>query len=115
MLSNYFPKNEFMKLAISEATKGSKHGEHPVGSVIVKANKVISFANNRTHRDLNPTHHAEVVAIQKATIVLGSKRLDDCVLYSTHEPCPMCASAIILARLAGVVYGTSIDDVLKYA
>lgn len=76
----------------------------PVGAVIVHAGKVIGEGSNRTRRDLDPTAHAEIVAIRAACAALGSDRLTDCELWVTLEPCAMCAGAIAHARLARLVY-----------
>lgn len=114
-MRNYIPQNRFMAVAIEEAIRAVKYGEHPVGAVIVNNNEIVASANNRTHRDIDPTHHAEVVSIRRAARKLNTKRLKGCVLYSTHEPCSMCASAIVLSRLSGVVYGTSIKDIKEYS
>lgn len=111
---NHIPKTDFMEVAISEAIACSQFGEHPVGALIVKGSEVISKAGNRTHRDTNPTHHAEIVAIGLAAQKLGQKNLSECILYTTHEPCPMCAAASVYARLGGIVFGTSIDDAIRF-
>lgn len=76
----------------------------PVGAVIVKNNKIISKAYNKRERNQIATHHAEILAIQKACKKLKSWRLDDCDMYVTLEPCPMCAGAIINARLQNLYY-----------
>lgn len=111
---NHVPKTDFMEVAIKEAITCSKCGEHPVGALIVRESEIISQAGNRTHRDINPTHHAEIVAIGLAAQTLGQKNLSECILYTTHEPCPMCASASVYARLGGIVFGTSIDDAVRF-
>lgn len=103
-----------MKIAIEEAIICRKFGEHPVGALIVKGREIVSKAGNRTHRDTNPTHHAEIVAIGLAAKKLGKKNLSECILYTTHEPCPMCAAASVYARLGGIVFGTSIDDAVRF-
>jgi len=113
-MRHYIPKTDFMDMAIEEAIMCRKFDEHPVGALIVQGSKVISKSGNRTHRDINPTHHAEVVAIGLAARTLGKKNLSDCILYTTHEPCPMCAAASIYARLGGIVFGTSIDDAVRF-
>lgn len=103
-----------MELSIQEAAACRKFGDHPVGALIVQGSEVISKSGNRTHRDMNPTHHAEVVAIGLASKRLRTKNLSNCILYTTHEPCPMCAAASVYARLGGIVFGTSIDDVTRF-
>ena len=79
-------------------------GEIPIGAVIVKDDKIISYAFNTREKDQIATHHAEIKAIEKANKKLKSWRLDDCDLYVTLEPCPMCAGAIVNARIKNVYY-----------
>lgn len=86
----------------------AKHkGEVPIGAVIVKSNKIIAKAYNLREYHQIATHHAEILAIQKACKKLKSWRLDDCDLYVTLEPCPMCAGAILNARIKNVFYAVS--------
>jgi len=94
----------FMELATNLAKTASKKGEVPIGAVIVKNNKVISKAFNTREKDQIATHHAEVLAIEKACKKLKSWRLDDCELFVTLEPCPMCAGAILNSRIKKVYY-----------
>ncbi len=103
-----------MEVAIKEAIACRRFDEHPVGALIVRGSEIISTSGNRTHRDTNPTHHAEVVVIGLASKKLGKKNLSDCILYTTHEPCPMCAAASVYSRLGGIVFGTSIDDAVRF-
>ena len=81
--------------------------EIPVGAVIVKENKIIAKAYNKREKNQIATHHAEVLAIEKACKKLKSWRLDDCDLYVTLEPCPMCAGAIMNARIKNVYYAVA--------
>ena len=95
-----------MNLAIAEAKKASIAGEVPVGAVIVdKRGKVVASEGNRTRRDLDPTAHAEILAIRKAAKIIGNDRLVGCTIYVTLEPCAMCAGALAHARVAKVIYG----------
>ena len=95
-----------MNLAIAEAKKASIAGEVPVGAVIVdKRGKVVASAGNRTRRDLDPTAHAEILAIRKAAKIIGNNRLLGCTIYVTLEPCAMCAGALAHARVSKVIYG----------
>lgn len=103
-----------METALREAISCRKFDEHPVGALIVQGSEIISQSGNRTHRDTNPTHHAEIVVIGLASKKLGRKNLDDCILYTTHEPCPMCAAASVYARLGGIVFGTSVGDAVRF-
>ena len=96
---------EFMKLAITEAQKAAEKGEVPVGAVIVKNGEVIATGYNLREEKQNALSHAEIEAINLACQKLGSWRLDDCELYVTLEPCPMCTGAIINARIKTVIFG----------
>ncbi|HHW21638.1 MAG TPA: nucleoside deaminase [Clostridiaceae bacterium] len=97
--------NPYMMEAINEAKKAFELGEVPVGAVIVCDGKIISRAHNLRETSSQAIAHAEILAIQEACSILGSWRLDDCDLYVTLEPCPMCAGAIINARIKSVYYG----------
>ena len=99
-------EKKFMKEALKEAQKAYDKDEVPVGAVIVKDGKVIARAHNLKESKLDTTYHAEIHAIQKASKKLGSWRLEGCTMYVTLEPCPMCAGALIQARLDEVVIGT---------
>jgi tRNA(adenine34) deaminase len=95
-----------MEMALEEAALAADEDEVPVGAVIVSPTRgVIARAHNQRERLLDPTAHAEMIAITQAAQALGSWRLEDCILYVTLEPCPMCAGAIVQARLPFVVYG----------
>lgn len=96
----------YMKLALEEAKKASQLNEVPIGCVIVKNNQVIAKAYNRKSLDNVATYHAEILAIEKACVKLGSWYLDECILYTTVEPCMMCTGAIVQSRILHVVYGT---------
>ena len=97
----------FMHKALLEAKKAEKIGEVPIGAVIVKDNKIIARGYNRREIDHDPLAHAEILAIKKAAKKLGRWRLSDCTLYVTLEPCPMCAGAIVNARMVRLVFGCS--------
>lgn len=100
-------KEIFMEKAIVEAKKAYKKLEVPVGAVIVKNGKIISKAYNQKEEKKDATMHAEIIAIKKASKKLNNWRLNDCEMYVTLEPCPMCAGAIINSRLKKVYIGTS--------
>lgn len=104
-----FTDDYFMKKACDEAEVAFESEEIPVGAVIVCDNTVIAKAYNQVETLNDITAHAEILAITAATNYLGSKFLDDCTMYVTLEPCPMCAGAIKWARLGRVVYGASDD------
>ena len=96
---------DFMDLALSLAAEAAAEGEVPVGCVIVRGNEVIGTGRNRRETDRHALAHAEIEAIDKACRTLGGWRLTGCTLYVTLEPCPMCAGAIVNARIPRVVYG----------
>jgi tRNA(adenine34) deaminase len=95
----------FMRLALEEARTAARSGETPVGAVIVRDGKVIARAHNRRELHEDPTAHAEILAIREASQALHGWRLLGCKMYVTLEPCPMCAGAMILARLPELVFG----------
>jgi len=95
----------YMLLAIEEAKKAELMDEVPIGCIVVKDNKVVASAFNERENSQQAIAHAEILAIKKANEVLGTWRLEDCTLYVTLEPCPMCAGAILLSRVARVVFG----------
>lgn len=95
----------YMRLALAEAEAAFAESEVPVGAVIVRDERVIATAHNQRETLHDPTAHAEMIAITQAAETLGSWRLEGCTLYVTLEPCPMCAGAILQARIPTVVYG----------
>ena len=107
------PNKEFMERTILLAKKGYENGGTAVAAIIVKDDKIVAEAFTSTIRDQDPTCHAEMNVIKEATKNLSSRTLEDCYLYTTFEPCPMCASACIWAKLKGVVYGANMDDETK--
>lgn len=98
-------KEYFMKEALKEAKKAYKKLEVPVGVVIVKDNEIIARGYNQKEMKNNPIKHAEIIAIEKACKKLNNWRLNDCEMYVTLEPCPMCAGAIINSRIKKVYIG----------
>jgi len=98
-------KEYFMKEALREAKKAYKKLEVPVGVVIVKNGKIIAKAYNQKEEKNSPIKHAEILAIEKACKKLGNWRLNDCEMYVTLEPCPMCAGAIVNARFKKIYIG----------
>ncbi|MFZ5833574.1 MAG: tRNA adenosine(34) deaminase TadA [Planctomycetota bacterium] len=99
--------DHFMQLALTEAELAMREEEVPIGAVIVHEGRVIASAHNQREQLRDPTAHAEMIAITQAASALGSWRLEDCTLYATLEPCPMCAGAILQARIPVVVYGAA--------
>ncbi|MGE0608080.1 MAG: tRNA adenosine(34) deaminase TadA [Pirellulales bacterium] len=97
----------FMQMAYQEALAAYDEDEVPIGAVIVHGDRLIASAHNQREQLHDPTAHAEMIAITQAAGALGSWRLEDCTLYVTLEPCPMCAGAILQARVPTVVYGAT--------
>ena len=98
----------YMGLALAQAAQAAQCDEIPVGAVIVRDGDVIAAAHNQRETLHDPTAHAEMIALTQAAEALGDWRLERCTLYVTLEPCPMCAGAIVQARIPQVVYGA--DD-----
>lgn len=98
---------KFMKEALREAVQAAAEDEVPIGAVIVWKDRVIAKGHNMTERLADPTAHAEMIAITAATEAVGGKYLNDCTLYVTVEPCPMCAGALAWSQIGKVVYGAS--------
>jgi len=96
-----------MRRALREAEAALAEDEVPVGAVVVQGDRVVASAHNQREQLHDPTAHAEMIAITQAAQTLGSWRLDGCTLYVTLEPCPMCAGAIVLARLPRLVFGAT--------
>ena len=97
-----------MEMALEEAEAAAREAEVPIGAVIVSFQKgIIGTAHNQREQLVDPTAHAEMIAITQAAQALASWRLEDCAIYVTLEPCPMCAGAIVQARLPFVIYGAS--------
>lgn len=101
------PHDAWMHRAIDQAREAFDAEEVPVGAVIVYQDQMIAAAHNQRESLKDPTAHAEMIAITQAAESLGSWRLTDCTLYVTLEPCPMCAGAIVQARIPTVIYGTT--------
>lgn len=93
-----------MSLAIAESRRAFDKSEVPVGAIVVKGGIILGKGHNQTKSLADPTAHAEIIAITAACQTLGSERLDDCDIYSSLEPCPMCAGAIVLARIKRLFY-----------
>jgi tRNA(adenine34) deaminase len=94
-----------MRLAIEQAEAAADAEEAPIGAVIVQGDRIIATARNEREALRDPTAHAEMIAITQAAAALSNWRLEQCTLYVTLEPCPMCAGAIVQARIPRVVYG----------
>jgi tRNA(Arg) A34 adenosine deaminase TadA len=101
---------KIMMEAIEIAKESAKGGDYALGAVIEKNGKIIAVGKTLLKTKNDPTVHAEIVAIRTACEKLGTRFLENAVLYTTHEPCPMCASAAIWAKMKGVVFGATIED-----
>jgi tRNA(adenine34) deaminase len=95
----------FMRMAIDQAYIAEENGDVPIGAIIVFENRVIAKAYNQRHQLNDPTAHAEIIALTAAAEFVGNWRLHGCSVYVTLEPCPMCAGALVLARVDRLVYG----------
>ena len=98
------PEERYMREALREAQAAGAEDEVPIGAVVVCRGRIIARGHNMTERLHDPTAHAEMIALTAATEALGGKYLDDCTLYVTVEPCPMCAAALCWAQLGRLVY-----------
>lgn len=98
------PHPRFMALALREAQAAAEAGEVPCGAIIVKDGRILGRAHNQVEQLKDPTAHAEILAITQAAAALQDWRLTGCTLYVTKEPCPMCAGAIVLARITDLVF-----------
>lgn len=105
---------KYMMEALKEAMAAADEDEVPVGAVIVCKGKIIAKGHNMTEKLHDPTAHAEMIAITAATEAVGGKYLDDCTLYVTVEPCPMCAAALNWSQIGKIVYG-AIDPKRGYS
>lgn len=112
-----------MREALAAAREAARHGDVPIGALVVYGGDVIATASNRTLRDQDPTAHAEVLALREAARMRGSWRLTECTLYVTLEPCAMCAGAVVLSRIDRLVFGAwdekagmvgSIGDIVRH-
>jgi tRNA(Arg) A34 adenosine deaminase TadA len=111
----YKPEKKFMLAAIEQAKKSAKKGEYAIGAVVVRNGKIITKSQQRRFRDKTPSAHAECLAISKACKKRKSIFIEDCILYTTHEPCAVCTGTAAWARMKGIVYGVNIKDMIKNA
>ncbi|MCL1854983.1 MAG: nucleoside deaminase [Clostridia bacterium] len=99
----------FMRIALEIAEEAGRQGDIPVGAVVAQGGMIIAKAHNRRELDRDPFAHAEMLALRDAAKALGRRRLSDCTLYVTLEPCPMCAGALVMAHL-GMCYFAARDE-----
>ena len=102
----------FMGMCISLAEEAANNGNYPLGSLVYRKGDVISFASSKLIESCDPTAHPEVIVIREAAKKLGSRYLPECILFTTLEPCPMCTSAAIWAKMEGVVFGATQKDAI---
>ena len=100
-------RDEAMTVALAEAERAGAEGEVPVGAVVIAGGRVVARRHNEREARHDPTAHAEVLALRDAAAVLGRWRLSDATVVVTLEPCPMCAGALVAARVGGVVFGAT--------
>jgi tRNA(adenine34) deaminase len=106
MTGRFFPRDDyFMRLALREAELALEHDDVPIGAVVVHEGEVLAAGHNERELRQDPTAHAEVIALRGAARALGTWRVLDAAVYVTLEPCAMCAGALVLARVARVVFG----------
>ena len=98
---------KYMREALREASNAAAEDEVPIGAVIICRGRIVGKGHNMTEKLNDPTAHAEMIAITAATEAMGGKYLNDCTLYVTVEPCPMCAGALAWSQIGKVVYGAS--------
>jgi tRNA(adenine34) deaminase len=98
---------ELMAIALAEAERAADHGDVPIGAVVLSRGEVVAAAGNERELRADPTGHAEILALRAASEQVGGWRIPDSTIYVTLEPCPMCAGAIVLARIERVVYGAA--------
>ena len=98
---------EAMEAALAEARKAAEAGEVPIGAVVLAGDRFVGLGQNRVLRDVDPTAHAEIVALRAAASVVENYRLNGCTLYATLEPCAMCAGAMIHARIDRLVFAAA--------
>lgn len=110
----FAPKRKFMNIALKQARLAFDCGDYPIGSCIVRDNEVIAVSSNRVKSKDDSTRHTELEIIQYVVGMQNGPYLEDCILYTTHEPCPMCSGAAVWSRLGGIVYGNSINDFKNY-
>ncbi len=103
-----------MLAAIEQAKQAQAGGNFGIGAVVVKNHHVVALAGDRSKNSIDPANHAPVQAISQAAGILGPKQLGDCVVYCTLEFCPICATAVISAKLGGAVFGNTLDEIQKY-
>ena len=103
-----------MLAAIEQAKLAKETGDYAIGAVIVKGGEVVVARCNRSKSEENPVNHAEALAIIEACKIFETRHPKDCILYTTHKPCPMCASLAVWAKLKGIIYGARVADMAEF-
>jgi len=98
---------QWMRMALQEAALAAQEGEIPVGAVLTRGDELLARTHNLREQTQDPTAHAELLALREGALKLGQRRLTDCTLYVTLEPCPMCAGAMVMAGLGTCIYGAA--------
>lgn len=113
-MNTHFINPKYMCEAIVEAKKARDNGDYAIGAVIVYGGDIVGRGANNIIKSNDPTEHAEMRAIRMACHCMMSRHIEGAVLYTTHEPCPMCIGAAIMAKLTGIVYGARRETMEKY-
>ena len=109
-MSDFVPKEEFMRFAIEKAREGATQGQWPYGACLVKNDEVVTCGYSVVRQGMDPTAHAEIQAIRESCAKLKSLDLTGCEMYATCEPCPMCFTACHSAKVSTIVYGANRED-----
>lgn len=112
--ANFEPEEQFMRLAIAEAQAAKNAGDYAIGAAVVRDGALLACSGNRIKIEYDPTQHAEIATIRLACASLRTRHLEGAVLYSTAEPCPMCTSAAIWARMSGIISGSTLEDMAEF-
>ena len=113
-MTDHTPNPQFMRLAIAEAEASKRAGDYAIGAVVIQNGGILASSENRIKLECDPTQHAEIAAIRLACRSLRNRHLEGAILYTTAEPCPMCAAAAIWARMSGIVAGSTIQDMANF-
>lgn len=108
-------EKKFMQAAIAEALNAKKHHEYAIGAVVEYRGEILAMSPNVTRFNNDPTRHAELEVMKLALRKMKKRFLQDCVLYTTHEPCPMCTTAAIWVKLKGIVFGARLSDMSAFS
>lgn len=113
-MQSHVPQNEFMRVAIAKAREARDAGDYAIGAAVVLDGVILAASGNRVKLDHDPTQHAEIAAIRLVCTARQMRHIEGAILYTTAEPCPMCAAAAIWARFSGIVSGSTISDMAEF-